>query len=633
MALGLGIAASAHAAEPEEPAKAPGLAEHVEVRLVTIDVVPLDREDRTVPGLTRESFRLFVDGKETPVDTVDAYCGDTPEPDPHAKKFGGWASPPDLPSGGTRHIVLVFDYLHLPTVICPELDPPGPCMLHTQALEAYRNVLSAKTDIHDEEIMVVALTGGLRIEQPFTKDRAAVVETLRRMEYDVTLWAGKFDQLTEYGFFNALNVLTTVLRATPGPKSMVLISAGDGPSNAYDTAFASLATIASDAQTRIYPVDSLGLIEEGIGPPAGLSRLATMTGGRISAGNNDFTLGYARARRDLGCHYTLGFYDKHPEENRTHSLSVESAVPGVRVHHAEAYSFPSQQARRGMALQAAFMVPSIFSGGGMRATVLPLLPHDRKSWDALLLIDFPIPASALRDGPVQREFGGLLTNGRVVAKKFARTVTLRAKAAGDADTERRLTFLEPTTLSPGTYGLTAALSVSDVGDPLAAHTDLTVPEMPAHGPFLVGPLIGRPAGPDVVILGGENAQGTPRDKVGGPKSFRPLLVTETDGSEPLFALTRACVFKKDSRKGPWVVTRQVAAESGEAEGSFDDTFSAREKDSVSCQRYLDEIPVDRLGLGAHTFTAVLKKGDSASRKPVDTRVARFLLTREHQVRE
>jgi hypothetical protein len=107
--------------------------------------------------------------------------------------------------------------------------------------------------------MVAALNGGLRVEQPFTSDRSAVVETLRRMQYDVTLYAGHFAHTTEYGFFAGLGALMTLLRATPGPKSVVFLTAGEGPSEDYDGDFARLATLASDAQARIYPVDCRGL--------------------------------------------------------------------------------------------------------------------------------------------------------------------------------------------------------------------------------------------------------------------------------------------------------------------------------------------------------------------------------------
>ena len=247
------------------PAELPvdrNLSEHVEVRLVTIDVIALDNNDRTVPNLGKDAFQLYVDGKETPIDTLDVACGEAPESDPKSTKFGEWKSPPDL-QDGTRRVVLAFDYMHLPFVWCPDLNPPGPCMMHTQALEAYQAAITAKPEIHDEEMMVVALTGGVRVEQPFTRDRAAVVAALRRMEYDVTLWNGRFEHGTESGFFQGLEALTTLLHSTPGPKSIVLLTAGKGPSNFYDRDFARLATAASDAQARIYPVDCRGLFTGG----------------------------------------------------------------------------------------------------------------------------------------------------------------------------------------------------------------------------------------------------------------------------------------------------------------------------------------------------------------------------------
>jgi len=254
-ALGVAASPSPAAGPAEQPVKA-DLSERLEVRLVTIDVVALDKDERTVPGLGKDAFRLFVDGKEEPIDTLDVFCGETPEPDPQSTRMGKWATPGDLATG-TRRVVLAFDYLHLPTVPCPDLD--GPCMMHTKALEAYRALLTDKPEIHDEEIMVVALTGGLRVEQPFTRDRDAVIETLRRMEYDVTLWNGRFEHMTEMGFFRSLEALMTLLYPTPGPKSVVLISAGNGPSDVYESDFTHLATAASDVQARIYPVDCRGL--------------------------------------------------------------------------------------------------------------------------------------------------------------------------------------------------------------------------------------------------------------------------------------------------------------------------------------------------------------------------------------
>jgi hypothetical protein len=86
--LGVAFATSGALGLPTAPDNPPpvaaGLHESVEVRLVTVDVVALDGTDRTVPDLTKEDFQLFVDRKETPVDTLDVACDGGSLDDPKA---------------------------------------------------------------------------------------------------------------------------------------------------------------------------------------------------------------------------------------------------------------------------------------------------------------------------------------------------------------------------------------------------------------------------------------------------------------------------------------------------------------------------------------------------------------------
>jgi VWFA-related protein len=254
----IATAATSAQSPPPEPQKI-SMKESVEVRLVTIDVVALDKHETTVPDMTKADFELYVDGKPTAIDTLDPTCEGGAQADPKSKAFGGWATPANL-ERGTRRIVLAFDYLHLTTMPCP--DQVGPCLYLTRALENFQDVLERKTGIFDEQIMVVALTGGLRVEQPFTKDRQAVVDALHRMEYDVSLWNGRFDHLTEQPLFGSLRALVTVLRTVPGPKSVVFVSAGAGPGDVYDLDFEHLAAEATDAEVSFYPVDCMGLYAE-----------------------------------------------------------------------------------------------------------------------------------------------------------------------------------------------------------------------------------------------------------------------------------------------------------------------------------------------------------------------------------
>jgi VWFA-related protein len=247
-------AAAGGAQTPSEPPLPTDIEEKIEVRLVTLDVVAMDGAGRTVADLARDDVDLMVDGTPTPIDAWDLSCSAGPEADPTGK-LGAWPTPTDL-AEGTRRVVLAFDYLHLPTAPCPD---GGPCLYHTKALQDYQRVLAAKTDIGDEEMMVVALTGGLRVEQPLTRDHAAVVATLHRMEHDVTLWNGNFTHLTEEPLFDSLRALVNVLGAIPGPKAVVFISAGPGPGDRFQLFYENLAADASVAQVSFFTVDCRGL--------------------------------------------------------------------------------------------------------------------------------------------------------------------------------------------------------------------------------------------------------------------------------------------------------------------------------------------------------------------------------------
>ena len=248
-------ASGGRAQAPPDPPVPSEMEESLEVRLVTVDVVALDRDDNTVSDLTKDDFELIVDGKPNSIDALDLDCGGGPEADPKGKRAGAWPTPKDL-GQGTRRVVLAFDYLHLTTTPCPD---GGYCPYHTMSLQDFQRVLGAKDDITDEEMMIVALTGGLRVEQPFTRDREALVSTLRRMEHDVSLWNGTFEHLTERPLFTSLRALVSVLRTYPGPKGVVFISAGAGPGNSYDLDYERLTAEASEARVSLYTVDCMGL--------------------------------------------------------------------------------------------------------------------------------------------------------------------------------------------------------------------------------------------------------------------------------------------------------------------------------------------------------------------------------------
>jgi hypothetical protein len=336
-----------------------------------------------------------------------------------------------------------------------------------------------------------------------------------------------------------------------------------------------------------------------------------MTGGRLTQSANDYTLGYARARRDLGCRYALGFYDHHPEADKRHQISVESRRKGVHLIYGARYTFPSEKERRVQGLEAAFLVPQQFEGGGLRAHVFPLQPQDAKRWNAVLAVDFP--AVLPRKGSDSTwEFGVVLRRGSIVAHSFNRSIAVRRTNDDAADRAPRVTFVEPVTLPPGKYSLTAVLAGPEGATPLGRVTDLTVPPLPKHEVILTGPILGRRRGNDVVVYGGGDAKGAAGDRLGARGSFRPLLIDEVDRSEPLAALTHACMLRAKAKDGPWSISRRLETAAGAPAGSLADvTMRSSARTPIQCERMLDELPVPQLKPGRYTFRAVL--GSEASK--------------------
>ena len=87
--------------------------EQVDVRLVLIDTVVIDRQGRTVSDLTIDEFVVTVDGRRRPIDTLDVRCpigaaaDATVGPDTRISARGRTGRRVE------RDIVLTFDYLHM----------------------------------------------------------------------------------------------------------------------------------------------------------------------------------------------------------------------------------------------------------------------------------------------------------------------------------------------------------------------------------------------------------------------------------------------------------------------------------------------------------------------------------------
>ena len=339
----------------------------------------------------------------------------------------------------------------------------------------------------------------------------------------------------------------------------------------------------------------------------------------MTRNTNDLTLAFARARRDLGCHYTLGTYDRRPGVHYERNLVVEVRRPGLRVLHTSAYSFRSPEDRRVSRLTAAWMVPEMFPGGVVRAHLFPLRPGTRKVWDALLAVEFP--TAMLGDRKLTETFtlGGMVRAGSRIAYGFNREVRLRAKDGGPWS-DRQVAFLQNVSLEPGVYDLTLVAEGSGGEKIFTAKVQVDLPEMPRDTPFLVGPFLGRRAGPDVVVQGGVHRKGNKgsvddpsTDRVGTSASFAPILVGEVAQQDAIAAWTLGCVVSP--RRAPTVLTleRGLVDAGGADAGTLPPVDLALDSGgAVRCEQALDIVPVGSLLPGSYRFAARLHAGPAAA---------------------
>ena len=246
MALSLALASLPLLAQAEDatPPLKVDKTERAEVRLVLLDTVVIDSDGNPVGGLQKEDFEVRYGRIVGAPDVLETRCG------PRGDELQTASS--ERPA---RKLVLAFDYLHLP-------------MLQREwALDTAMTLVRDHRTSGDE-VMVAALTGGLRIEQPFTSDADAVLASLKRMQKDISLWNGNFGHQNEFGFVRGMTALFDVLgEASVGPKAVVMYSAmQDVP---MDLEFERIASIAATSRSAVYTVDPYGLPASDVGGARG----------------------------------------------------------------------------------------------------------------------------------------------------------------------------------------------------------------------------------------------------------------------------------------------------------------------------------------------------------------------------
>ena len=566
------------------------------VRLVMVETLALTHKQVTVSDMTKEDFEMTVGGKPVEIDTFDALCPIGDLPDPGALKKGDpmpALMAPEMP----RKIILVFDYFSIPIENRPLVLDAAKWMVNLFKTPA-------------EEIMVVAFTDRLRIEQRFTKDKQAVIETLTRMEHDVTLWAREFGLgTTGQTYLENMSALMEVTEAYGGAKIAVFFSQLVANPQTRDLWFWDVAMRATFGRTAIYPSWSAGVtIGSDVMGSRILSRFATETGGRSAAFTNDLSLTYRRAQRDLSCRYALGFYletDDEPERRR--NIRVHSNRENVKLRFPEMIKIFTDDQKREMRERAAFNDPQGHENPLVRAYAMPMRPNGGK-WDTLLGLHFPIPVGT-EDTTINLQ--AYLRRGAKRTADVDTQIVIPARADGKPGTQN-VTVLGDATLKPGDYDFTVVLSQEGNKEVVSAHTMIRVPEVPKEGAFVRGPVLARVI-PEGVLIRKDRDEAdeeeTQLDRVlKDHETIEPLVVHSVTKSDKFLAYWEACFAGKKGFPKDAKVVRRFYGEGGKVTLELDPLpFQMPDaKGKVRCQHALEEIDPGKLPVHDYTFQVAVE---------------------------
>lgn len=575
-----------------------GLEEEIEVQLVLVDFLVLDRDQRTVPDLTLDDFVLLVNNREVAIHSLDRDCpvgaADEPRPGKTSQTLSG------APTAQPRRIVLVFDYYHM-----------------SNAAETFDHVYEMldKWPVGGEQHMIVSLGDVVRIEAPFTEDPDEIRRTLRRMRNDPDLYAGNYGRLTERRFFDRIEMLFDLLERWDGRKTIVLFSGPFLPDGFHrDPEFKRLSALAAATRTAVYPVDTGGLrtfadpLYQPFGGPPMLRRLANETGGRMTSETNEIGVAYAKAHRDLGCTYTLGFYDPRPERDRKRRLKIlVEGRRGARIVYPEFFVVRSREAKRKSLYRTAAMTPRMFESSAMSADLFVFAPHSSSRWRALLAVEVrPDPDESIDEGE-EWVLKGLVRkpNGTVV-HSFKKKVPMPRTDPVTGETPAVTVFHE-LRIRPGRYTVGAVLSDPGAEAPMAATRPVVLAAIPRGEPFLVGPILGH-------RVESRDGASTPQRRDDEPE-FEPLLVREARRGAPLDSLTAVCVVGSDGDVDVREIGRYVTTREGVGAHQFDPvSIVLSDEGAVRCHELVDRVETAGLEPGRYELTAVAEtSGHGAGR--------------------
>ena len=429
----------------------PTFREAVEVRVMDLDVAVTDSSGRPVSNLTRDDFRVRVDGKPVPID----YFARIEEGAIHAPDLA--SAPPERVLAEyrkgeeayvPRHFLIYMDVGHM---------SPGN---RNRAIEAIRDLVTRFGP--GDTGRIVLFDRRSKDQTPWTSSKETLLAGLSRVE---SAGVGMSRLITEQQtlrdidstgrvssrvsmarsyaeqeraevrtMLNDMASQVTTLTALPGKKAFLFVSGGFetqpgfamtqyaagrfGMSlSAFDvrnmnTELEALIKRANASDVTFYAVDARGLVAEGTtasnenplasrpgvsffareDSQAGMKMIAADTGGLALVNSNDFGRGLSRIYQDTSTYYSIGVNLSKLPGTGYRDVRVDVTRPGLKV-----------RARRGFAARSGEQRARDVTMAALRTNVdyraipvtLRLAPAQKDKKYYLLPISVTVPASSL----------------------------------------------------------------------------------------------------------------------------------------------------------------------------------------------------------------------------------------------
>jgi VWFA-related protein len=309
--------------------------DRAEVTLITVDVRAVDAAGRPIPGLGPQDFRVRVDGKEVPLQSVewvpaaglDGAAAEAGAGGPGAAAEAGDLDAAPAEAGltpGGRTIVLFFQADFQRHRVAGHLRM------------ARRAVRFLDTLAPEDQVAVLSFDSHLKLRADFTRDRGALTEAIRRSilygpaphlepgpELSLSRHLDRGEAKDAATPEKALLLTGQALERLPGPKVLVLFGWGLGRLSTagvqmlrdYDPARKALAA----ARTTVFSLDVSNADYHSL--EVGLQKIADETGGFYARTHLFPALVMNRLQRTIAGHYVLSFA-RPPGPAGTHRLRV-----------------------------------------------------------------------------------------------------------------------------------------------------------------------------------------------------------------------------------------------------------------------------------------------------------------------